>query len=99
MSPAKSVAAIIALALCSSWIRCQTPSLAIYTPLSNTLSALPPEPTAQLFTSPDPLARHAESRSASSKSSADKLEVHPFSTFAIGIHASSLGAEIGRAHV
>jgi hypothetical protein len=92
MSPAKSVAAIIALALCSSWIRCQTPSLAIYTPLSNTLSALPPEPTAQLFTSPDPLARHAESRSASSKSSADKLEVHPFSTFAIGIHASSLGA-------
>ena len=91
MSPAKSVAAIIALALCSSWIRCQTPSLAIYTPLSNTLSALPPEPTAQLFTSPDPLAHHAESRSSKS-SGADKLEVHPFSTFAIGIHASSLGA-------
>ncbi len=95
MSPAKSVAAIIALALCSPWIRCQTPqtsSLVIYAPLSNTLNALPPEPTAQLFTSPDPLARHAESRPVPSKSRADKLQVRPFSTVAIGIHAGSLGA-------
>ncbi len=93
MLPAKSVVAIIALALCSSWIRCQTAqtSSLIYAPLSNTLSALPSEPTA-LLTSPDPLAHHAESRSAATKSGADKLEVHPFSTVAIGIHASSLGA-------
>jgi hypothetical protein len=97
MLPAKSAVGIIALALCSPWIRCQTPptSSLIYAPLSNTFNALPPEPSAQLLASPDPLARSAESRSASSKSSrVDKLEVHPFSTFAIGIQAGSLGAGI-----
>jgi hypothetical protein len=92
MHPAKSVAAIIALALCSPWIRCQTPSLVIYAPLSNTLSALPSEPTSQRFASPDPLARHSESRPVPSKSDPDKLQVHPFSSFAIAAQAGSLGA-------
>jgi hypothetical protein len=94
MLPTKSAVAVIALALCSPWIRCQTPQtsrLVIYAPLSNTLSALPSEPTSQLFVSPDPLARH-ESRPVPSKSDPDKLQVHPFSTLAISVHAGTLGA-------
>jgi hypothetical protein len=94
MVPTKSIVAIIALALCSPWIRCQTSNLVIYAPLSNTLSALPPEPTSQLFASPDPLARHSESRPVPSKSDPDKLQVHPFSTLAIAVQAGTLGAGI-----
>jgi hypothetical protein len=88
ISPAKFVVAIMALALCSPWMQCQTPqasTLGVYAPLSNTLNALPS----------DPLASSEESRlPPSPKKSPDKLKVHPFSTFALGVHAGTLGAGI-----
>ncbi len=57
MFPRKSVAALIALALCSPWMRSQT---------------LQP-------------------------ANSDKLQVHPFSTFALGLHAGTLGVGLDAA--